>query len=399
MTSLARSGETSKLAEPPPPSAPRLLEQVRAAIRARHYSRRTEEAYLGWIRRFIHHQGRRHPREMGGTEVTGFLSWLATERKVSASTQGQALNALLFMYRDVLGLDLPWMADIVRAKRPQRLPVVLSREEVVAVLGHLDGAPRLMATLLYGTGLRLLECCHLRVKDVDFGRRQLTVRAGKGAKDRVTLLPASLQEPLQRHLEAVASQHQVDVAAGGGWVELPFALARKYPNAGREWAWQWVFPATRTYVAGQSGERRRHHLHETVLQKAVKSAVHRAGITKPAGCHTFRHSFATHLLEDGYDIRTVQELLGHRDVSTTMIYTHVVNRGPGAVCSPADRIAPCLPPADGFSRPPTPPPVTRPNDRSRPTAAAVYPTASPERDRARHERPQALAKNTRSRTR
>ena len=375
MTHLACLGPTFHVAEPPAPGPPRLLDQVRGVIRTHHYSRRTEEAYVGWIRRFIRYHARRHPRDLSGPEVTEFLSWLATDRKVSASTQGQAQSALLFLYRDVLGLELPWMADIIRAKRPQRLPVVLSREEVCAVLNRLEGTPRLMATLLYGAGIRLLECCQLRVKDVDFQARQVTVRSGKGAKDRVTLLPGSLHEPLRHHLQAVADQHEADLAAGGGWVELPNALARKYPNAGREWAWQWVFPATRSYLEPVTRQRRRHHLHETVLQRAVKMAVRRAGITKPAACHTFRHSFATHLLEDGYDIRTVQELLGHRDVSTTMIYTHVVNRGPGAVCSPADRIPLNLAgpgPRDGAS-----PPVPPPPPRSRLTGPAVYPNTRP----------------------
>jgi integron integrase len=322
----------------PPARRPRLLDRVRETIRARHYSRRTEKAYVAWIRRYILFHDKRHPAEMGSAEVARFLTALAVDRKVSASTQNQALAALLFLYREVLAQTLPWLEDLVRAKRPEHLPVVLSREEVRSVVGHLTGVPRLMALLLYGAGLRLLECAQLRVKDVDFAGNQIVVRSGKGAKDRRTMLPAAAKPDLVRHLQRVARQHQRDLAAGAGWVELPYALARKYPNAGREWGWQWVFPPTRHYVDTLTGQRRRHHLHESVLQRSVKIAVIRAGLAKPANCHTFRHSFATHLLEDGHDIRTVQELLGHRDVSTTMIYTHVLNRGPGGVRSPADRV-------------------------------------------------------------
>lgn len=312
--------------EAPPPVAgkPRFLDSVRSALRTRHYSRRTEEAYVAWIRRYIVFHGKRHPADMSAVEITRFLTWLAVDRNVAASTQNQALGALLFLYRAVLLVDVPWLDDLVRARRPERLPVVLTRDEVRQVLAGLDGAPRLMAYLLYGAGLRLLECCHLRVQDVDFVGNQITVRAGKGDKDRVTMLPAVVQPDLSRHLDVVRAQHRRDVARGAGWVELPTALARKYPNAGREWAWQWVFPATRTYVEPATGQRRRHHLHESVLQRAVKEAVLRAGLSKRAGPHTFRHSFATHLLESGHDIRTVQELFGHRDVSTTMMYTHVL---------------------------------------------------------------------------
>jgi len=320
------------------PGKPRLLDQVREAIRTRHYSRRTEESYVAWIRRFIIFHGKRHPKEMGEAEIAAFLSGLAVESKVSASTQNQALCAILFLYREVLKLDLCRLEDVVRAKISRRLPVVLTRDEVGIVLEQLCGTVRLMTTLLYGSGLRLLECARLRIKDVDFGSNQITVRAGKGNKDRVTLLPATVKDELAGHIERVRKQHQKDVEAGAGWVELPAALARKYPNAGREWAWQWVFPATRIYVEPRTGERRRHHLHESVLQRAVKEAIRRAGIAKPASCHTFRHSFATHVLEAGYDIRTVQELLGHSDVSTTMIYTHVLNRGPAAVRSPLDQL-------------------------------------------------------------
>jgi integron integrase len=273
---------------------------------------------------------------MGAAEVTQYLSSLATEHHVAASTQNQALSALLFLYRDVLAVDMPWLNDVVRARRPARLPVVLTGDEVRAVVRQLHGAPRLMAILLYGSGLRLMECARLRVKDVDFARHQIVVRAGKGDKDRTTTSPEIISRDLTGHLEATKRQHEADLRQGAGWVELPGALARKYPNAGREWAWQWVFPAPRLYVDRETGQRRRHHLHESVLQRAVKDAVRRAGITKPATCHTLRHSFATHLLEDDRDIRTVQELLGHRDVSTTMIYTHVLNRGPAGVRSPAD---------------------------------------------------------------
>jgi integron integrase len=275
---------------------------------------------------------------MAAPEITGFLTALAVEAKVAASTQNQALSALLFLYRDVLELDVPWLDGLVRAKRPERLPVVLCRDEVRAVLENLDGTPRLMACLLYGTGLRLLECCRLRVQDVDFHAHQLVVRGGKGDKDRVTMLPAVLEADLAHQLARAREQHGRDLERGAGCVELPTALARKYPHAGREWPWQWVFPATRMYVDPVTGQRRRHHLHESVLQRAVKDAVRRADLTKRAGPHTLRHSFATHLLEDHHDIRTVQELLGHRDVTTTMIYTHVLNRGPSAVRSPMDRM-------------------------------------------------------------
>ena len=325
-------------AEPPLVRQPRLLDRVRQTVRARHYSRRTEKAYVAWTRRYILFHGKRHPSEIGATEMSQFLSALATQGNVSASTQNQALSALLFLYRDVLRQELPWLDDVVRAKRTVRLPVVLGRDEVRAVLRQLRGTPRLMAILLYGSGLRLLECARLRVKDIDFTRNQIMVRAGKGDKDRATPLPSVARADLAAHLGAVKRQHGADLQHGAGWVELPWALARKYPNAGREWPWQWVFPATRIYVDRETGQRRRHHLHESVLQRAVKEAVRRAGIPKRATCHTLRHSFATHLLEDGRDIRTVQELLGHRDVATTQIYTHVLNQGPAGVRSPADHI-------------------------------------------------------------
>jgi integron integrase len=339
---LSAGASTATLAvrETAPAGAPkpRLLERVREDIRARHYSRRTEKAYVHWIKRYIFFHGKRHPAEMGAPEVTAFLTSLAVHDKVAASTQNQALSALLFLYREVLGVELPWLDDVVRAKRPQHLPVVLTRDEVRAVLQRLDGVPRLMALLLYGAGLRLLECCHLRVKDIDFATNQIVIRDGKGRKDRVTMLPAAVKAALLAHLDRAREQYQADLRHGAGWVELPNALTRKYPNAGRDWGWQWVFPATRFYVEPLAGQRRRHHLHESVLQRAVKDAVRGAGIAKQATCHTFRHSFATHLLEESHDIRTVQELLGHSNVSTTMIYTHVLNRGPAGVRSPADRM-------------------------------------------------------------
>jgi integron integrase len=316
---------------------PRLLDAVRQAMRLRHFSPRTDEAYLGWIRRFILFHGKRHPRDLGPAEVTAFVSRLAA-RGVSASTQNQALAAVLFLFEVVLGRHLEWMDGIVRAQRPARLPVVLSKGEVAAVLARLRGDTWLMASLLYGAGLRLLECAELRIKDVHVDRGELTVRDGKGGKDRITMLPALLRAPLADHLRRVRAQHQSDIAAGRGSVALPDAIRVKYPNASREWAWQWVFPATRFYVDPDTGERRRHHLHESVLQRAVKEAVLAAGIAQPATCHSLRHSFATHLLEAGYDIRTIQELLGHRDVSTTMVYTHVLNRGGHGVRSPLDEL-------------------------------------------------------------
>jgi len=309
-----------------------------AAMRLRHFSPRTERAYLGWMRRYYEFHGRRDPARLGAEQVTAFLNALTTRSRVASSTQNQALAALLFLYREVLGIHLPWLDDLVHAKTPVRLPVVLSRDEVRAVLARMNGEPRLMATLLYGCGLRLLECCRLRVKDIDFGRNQITVRRGKGEKDRATMLPLSTKAELSVHLERVRAQHERDLEIGAGWVELPDALAKKLPSAGREWPWQWVFPATRHYVERETGQKRRHHLHETVLQHGVRRAVLASGIPKRATCHTFRHSFATHLLEDGSDIRTVQELLGHKDVATTMIYTHVLSRGPAGVKSPADRL-------------------------------------------------------------
>lgn len=321
---------------PPAPSPPRLLDRVREVVRARGLSPRTAEAYTGWIRRFILFHGKRHPLVLGPEEIEAFLTHLANDAKVAASTQNQALAAILFLYAHVLGVALPNVGDFTRAKRPERIPVVLSQAEVSSLLSHMSGVTGLMAQLLYGAGLRLLECARLRVKEVDFDRRELVVRDGKGRKDRRTLLPEQTIAPLRQHLARVREQHEADVAHGAGWVELPDALDRKLPNAGREWPWQWVFPATRTYREPESGQRRRHHLHETVLQGAVRDAVLATGMSKRASCHTLRHSFATHLLEAGYDIRTIQELLGHADVSTTMIYTHVLNRGGRGVRSPLD---------------------------------------------------------------
>jgi integron integrase len=318
---------------------PKLLDRVRQAIRARHLSRNTEQAYVAWIKRFIFFHGKRHPAEMGEVEIGQFLSSLACEFHVSASTQNQALNAVLFLYREVLERNIGLIQGVVRAKRPSRLPVILTKEEVERLLGGVRGTPWLMVMLLYGAGLRLMECCRLRVKDIDFSRNQIAVRAGKGDKDRYTMLPAAVKEPLLRHLQAVKRQHEDDLKRGLGRVSLPNALDRKYPNAGSSWGWQWVFPASSHYTDRTTGERRRHHLHESVVQRAVKEARVRAGIAKPASCHSLRHSFATHLLEDSYDIRTVQELLGHADVSTTMIYTHVLNRGGRGVRSPADALA------------------------------------------------------------
>ncbi|HQE93532.1 MAG TPA: integron integrase [Anaerolineae bacterium] len=313
----------------------KLLDQVRDVLRLKHYSIRTEEAYTAWIRRFILFHHKRHPREMGAAEINAFLTHLAVEQNVAASTQNQALAALLFLYREVLHQDLG-PVEPVRAQKPQRLPVVLTREEVRQVFAQMSGLHLLMAQLLYGTGIRLMECVRLRVKDVDFARREIFIRDGKGEKDRVTMLPESLIAPLQEHLKQVQALHQRDLAAGYGAVYLPYALERKCPNAAREWGWQYVFPATQLSVDPRSGVTRRHHLDESVLQKAVRAAVQKTGIAKPASCHTFRHSFATHLLESGQDIRTVQELLGHADVKTTMIYTHVLNRGPLGVRSPLD---------------------------------------------------------------
>ena len=313
-----------------------ILDAVRLELRTRHYSRRTEQAYVAWIRRYMRHYRGRHPRELDEPEVRAYLGHLATERKVSAATQSQALAAIQFLYRDVLRRPIGFVTGVPRAKRRERLPVVLTRSEVRDVIEQLDGAKRIMALLLYGAGLRLNECLSLRVKDIDFEMRQIVVRGGKGDKDRVTMLPASVESGLRTQLEQVRALHARDLAAGGGAVALPGALARKLPEAARAWGWQWVFPASSRYRDPATGAPRRHHVHESVLQRAVHEAGLRAMLTKRATCHGLRHSFATHLLEDGYDIRTVQELLGHKDVSTTMIYTHVLNRGGRGVRSPAD---------------------------------------------------------------
>jgi len=326
------------MAVPEPGRGLRLLAELRQALRLRHYSRRTEEVYVGWVRRFVKFSGLRHPRELGQAEVTRFLSSLAVDRHVSASTQNQALGALVFLYRDVLEAPVGWLAALVRAKRPSRIPVLLTRDEVRKVLARVRGTAGLVAALLYGTGMRLLEALQLRVKDVDFAANEIAVRGGKGDRDRVTVLPERLGGPLLHHLAAVRKQHEGDLAEGAGWVELPGALGVKYPRAGQEWGWQWAFPATRLYEDRATGQRRRHHLHETVVQRAFREAVRGVGISKGASCHTLRHSFATHLLEAGYDIRTVQELLGHADVRTTMIYTHVLRRGGLGVRSPADTL-------------------------------------------------------------
>jgi integron integrase len=313
-----------------------LIGLVRQRMRLRRLSPRTEKAYVAWIKRFARFHGLRHPRLLGEKEVTEFLTHLAVKERVSASTQGQALAALLFLYRHVIRDPLPWLNDVVRARRPARLPSVLTRDEVRFVLAEMRGVARLVALLLYGAGLRLTEALSLRVKDLDLERAVLTVRGGKGDRDRVSVLPRSAVAPLTAHLAAVRRRHEWDVRAGAGSVVLPDALARKLPAASRAWEWQWVFPATRLYVDRETSERRRHHLDASVMQRAVGDAARRAKLPKRVTCHTFRHSFATHLLEDGYDIRTIQELLGHRDVRTTMVYTHVLNRGGRTVNSPAD---------------------------------------------------------------
>jgi len=317
-------------------SKPRkLLDQVRDVLRRKHYAIRTEEAYVDWIRRYILFHQKRHPNEMGRAEVEQFLTHLAVEGQVAAATQNQALSALLFLYREVLQRELE-QVEPLRANKPKRLPVVLTRAEVQQVLACMSGTNQLMAQVLYGSGLRLLECLRLRVKDLDFTQRQIVVRDGKGEKDRLTMLPDKLAEPLQRQLRYAQLIHEADLAEGFGAVYLPYALERKYPNANREWLWQYVFPATKRSIDPRSGVERRHHLDESVLQRAVRKAAQLSGVNKRVSCHTFRHSFATHLLENGYDIRTVQELLGHKDVKTTMIYTHVLNRGGLAVRSPLD---------------------------------------------------------------
>ena len=327
---------SSFLPAAPEQSKPKLLNQVRQLMRLRHYSLRTEEAYVGWIRRFILFHGKRHPSELGKVEIEQFLTSLAVKRYVAASTQNQALNALLFLYKEVLQHEFGFVGNALRVKRPPKVPVVLSPSEVRAVFLHLDGQYRLMAQLLYGSGLRLLECLRLRVKDVDLHYLHITVRDPKGGRERKTMLPVSLASSLREHLDKVRRRHEQDLAEGFGSVHLPGALERKIPNASRQWAWQYVFPAERRSVDPRTGVERRHHVNEKNLQNAVKTAVRKARLSKAASCHTLRHSFATHLLENGYDIRTVQELLGHKDVSTTMIYTHVLNKLGIGVKSPLD---------------------------------------------------------------
>lgn len=323
-----------------------LLGRMREEIRRRNYSRRTEEAYIGWVRRFLRFHEMRHPREMGRDDVVAFLTYLATKRKVSASTQNQAASALLFLYRAVLRMDIEEPGGFARARRQKRLPTVLTPEEAVRVLDRLEGDSRTVALLLYGAGLRLLEALRLRVKDLDFGRGEILVRDPKGHHDRVTVLPRVARAPLEARLDRTRSQWQRDLEDGGGWVALPHALDRKLPGAGKEWAWQWVFPATRAYTDPDTGRRQRHHLHETVIQRAMKRAVELSGIPKRASSHTLRHSFATHLLAQGSDIRTIQDLLGHRSLNTTMQYTHVLNRGGLGVRSPADILFDTLQPRD-----------------------------------------------------
>lgn len=317
-------------------SPPKLLDQVRGKIRLKHYSIRTEQAYTDWIKRFILYFDKQHPKDLGAEDVEKFLTYLAVEGKVAASTQNQAKSALLFLYREILEIELPWLDNVEQAKTPKRLPVVLTRPEVHAVLSRMQGTHWLIANLLYGTGMRIMECLRLRVKDVDFTRKEIVIRDGKGFKDRVTMLPLALVVPLRDHLKNIKILHEQDLAAGYGSVYMPNALAKKYPSASRDWGWQYSFPTKGMSTDPRSGEVRRHHVQEQTVQRAVRQAVRDANLVKPATPHTFRHSFATHLLEGGYDIRTVQELLGHSDVATTMIYTHVLNKGGRGVSSPLD---------------------------------------------------------------
>jgi integron integrase len=312
------------------------MDRLRRELRARHYAQRTEETYAFWVRRFLQFHGMRHPGEMGAPEINTFLTALAVRDRVAASTQNQALSAVLFLYRKVLGIEVGDFGDIIRARKPFRLPIVMTREEVRRVLAAMSGVHRLMASLMYGTGMRLGECVALRVQELDFDRNQVFIRDGKGRHDRMTMLPQSLKEPLVRHLDEVHDIHQRDLTEGFGRVALPDAIERKYPGAAADWRWQWVFPQVRRWVDPVSGAQGRHHQDPSLVQRAVLAAVRQVGLDKRASCHTFRHSFATHLLENGHDIRTIQELLGHRSVRTTQIYTHVLNRGPSGVGSPAD---------------------------------------------------------------
>ncbi|MDP8568456.1 integron integrase [Methylophilus aquaticus] len=318
--------------------APKLFPLIVERLRVKHYSKRTEEAYIQWIKRYILHHGKRHPRDMGASEVEDFLTHLAVTRNVSASTQNQAKSALLFLYKEVLEIELPLLGHVAQAKTPKSMPVVLNKQEVQAVLGHLDGSMWLIASLLYGSGLRVMECLRLRVNDVDFAKREIFVRTDKGYKNRVTMLPASLIVPLQAYLETVQALHSKDLTKGFGEVFMPEALDKKHPGAGKEWGWQYVFPATKLSLDPQTHQVRRHHADEKTVQRAVKKVVEKVGIAKPVTPHTLRHSFATHLLEGGQDIRTVQDLMGHADVTTTMIYTHVLNKGGLAASSPLDVI-------------------------------------------------------------
>ncbi len=317
---------------------PRLLDRVRNVIRCKHYSIRTEHSYIEWIKRYIFFHDKQHPENLNETHISAFLTHLAVEKKVASSTQNQALCALVFLYRQVLNKEMGDFENLIRAKRPAKLPVVFTRDEVRKVLLQLDGVNWLMGQILYGAGLRVMECVRLRVKDIDFGYRQIIVRNGKGNKDRITMLPDIISEQLQRHMQKIKIIHETDLKAGFGSVYLPFALERKYKNADRNWSWQYVFPASRRSIDPRSGAERRHHISESVPQRAIKKAIRKSGISKAGSCHSLRHSFATHLLESGYDIRTVQDLLGHKDVSTTMIYTHVLNRGGKGVQSPGDTL-------------------------------------------------------------
>jgi integron integrase len=318
--------------------SPKLLDQVRDKLRVKHYAIRTEQSYVDWIKRYIYFHDKTHPKDLGAQDVEAFLTHLAVVGKVAASTQNQAKSALLFLYREVLEIQLPWLDNVTQAKAPKKLPVVLTVAEVQAVLSRLSGSHLLIASLLYGGGMRLMEAVRLRVQDVEFSRHEIIVRDGKGFKDRVTMLPEAVVVQLKAHLVKVKALHEEDLAQGYGEVYLPFALDKKYPNAGREWGWQYVFPSKNLSVDPRSGKTRRHHLDEKGVQRAMKQAVRDAGLVKPATPHTLRHSFATHLLQSGYDIRTVQELLGHSDVSTTMIYTHVLNKGGRGVASPLDQL-------------------------------------------------------------